>query len=175
LNRPSLESSARDLGAEPAGDEEHGSADASDASRSRRHRSVRAQTISVKRMPQRELVLARLLLPEAAERRLPVVRGECADGDRPCPFISCVYHLFLDVSPSTGAIKVNFPDLWDDDGGIRFDEMPETCALDVAERGGATLDRVARITNLTRERVRQIEAVSLAALVEELRGVVEGR
>jgi hypothetical protein len=136
---------------------------------------VRAQTISVKRLPQRELVLARLLLPEAAERRLPIVRGECADGDRPCPFVSCKYHLFLDVSPSTGAIKVNFPDLWDEDGGIRFDEMPETCALDVAERGGATLDRVASITNLTRERVRQIEAVSLADLVEELRGLVEPR
>jgi hypothetical protein len=35
-------------------------------------------------------------------------------------------------------------------------DMPETCALDVAERGGATLEEVGRLLRVTRERVRQI-------------------
>jgi hypothetical protein len=141
--------------------------------RSRRQRAVRAHTISVKRLSHRELTLARALYPEAARRRLPVVRDDCVDGERPCPFVSCRHHLFLDVSPATGAIKINFPDLCDADGGIRFEEMPETCALDVADRGGATSDRVAVMTNLTRERVRQIEASASAVLIERLRGFLE--
>jgi hypothetical protein len=52
--------------------------------------------------------------------------------------------------------------------------MPETCALDVADRGGASSERLAELTNLTRERVRQIEAAASALLVDELRGFVEG-
>ena len=45
---------------------------------------------------------------------------------------------------------MNFPDLevW---------EMTETCALDVADRGGITLEDVGNILNLTRERIRQVE------------------
>jgi hypothetical protein len=48
--------------------------------------------------------------------RLPVLnrptnRSECKDGPRPCPWISCRHHLYLDVDDETGAIKVNFPGL----------------------------------------------------------------
>jgi Sigma-70, region 4 len=124
--------------------------------RSRRKRDVRARTISVKRMTKRELEIGRLLYPETDYEK-PRTRADCADAPRPCPFVSCQHHLFLDVSSRTGAIKLNFPDLevW---------EMTETCALDVADRGGTTLEEVGAIMNLTRERIRQVEVKALAKL-----------
>src|SRR5688572_23421296 len=77
--------------------------------RSRRKRDVRARTISIKRMTKRELEFGRLLYPETDYDK-PRTRAECADGPRPCPFISCKHHLYVDVSPRTGAIKLNFPE-----------------------------------------------------------------
>jgi hypothetical protein len=78
--------------------------------------------------------------------------------------VACKYHLYIDVSPRTGAIKLNFPDLevWD---------MGESCALDVADRGGTTLEDVGAIMNLTRERIRQVEVRALAKL-EALRDMM---
>jgi hypothetical protein len=131
--------------------------------RSRRKRDVRARTISVKRMTKRELEIGRLLYPETDYWK-PRTRAECAEGPRPCPFVSCKYHLFIDVSSKTGAIKLNFPDLevW---------ELNESCALDVADRGGTTLEDVGAIMNLTRERIRQVEVKALAKL-EALRDMM---
>ncbi len=125
--------------------------------RSRRKRAVRARTISVKRMTKRELELGRLLYPDMEDVERPRAREACLESERPCPFVSCTHHLYLDVSARTGAIKVNFPDLdvW---------EMSETCALDVADRGGTTLEEVGAIMNLTRERIRQVEVKGLAKL-----------
>ena len=76
---------------------------------------------------------------------------------RPCPYVSCKHHLYLDVNPETGSIKLNFPDLevW---------EMAETCSLDVADKGGITLEEVGEILNLTRERIRQVEVRGLLKL-----------
>ena len=87
----------------------------------------------------------------------PRSRAECAGAQRPCMFISCKHHLYLDVNPSTGSIKLNFPDkeVW---------ELDETCALDVADRGGITLEEVGTIMNLTRERIRQVETRGLLKL-----------
>jgi hypothetical protein len=71
--------------------------------------------------------------------------------------VSCKHNLYLDVNPSTGSIKLNFPDkeIW---------ELEETCALDVADRGGITLEEVGGIMNLTRERIRQVETRGLQKL-----------
>ena len=125
--------------------------------RSRRKRAIRAKTISVKRMTKRELELGRMLYPDVEDIERPRTREQCTDAPRPCPFVSCQHHLYLDVSARTGAIKLNFPDLevWD---------MTETCALDVADRGGTTLEEVGAIMNLTRERIRQVEVKGLAKL-----------
>jgi hypothetical protein len=138
--------------------------------RSRRKRDVRARTISVKRMTKRELEIGRLLYPETDYWK-PRTRAECKGGPRPCPFISCKHHLFVDVSPRTGAIKLNFPDLevW---------ELSESCALDIADHGGTTLEDVGAIMNLTRERIRQVEVKALAKLealsdMETLRDYVD--
>jgi hypothetical protein len=126
-----------------------------DERRSRRKRMVRARTISVKRMTKRELEAGRRLYPEPVTR--PAMRVECLGVPRPCPFVGCFFNLYLDVSPTTGAIKLNFPDL-------EPDELRESCVLDVAEAGGETLERVGELANITRERVRQIEQRALVRL-----------
>lgn len=72
----------------------------------------------------------------------PMTRADCLDGPRPCPWVSCRYHLFW-------ARRKRAKPPW---------EMDETCTLDIADRGGVTLDVVAAVMGLTRERVRQIEA-----------------
>ncbi|MBI5610817.1 MAG: hypothetical protein HY902_18205 [Deltaproteobacteria bacterium] len=92
--------------------------------------------------------------------RRPENRSECREGVRPCPFVACKHHLYLDVNPVTGSIKINFPD-------IEVWEMAETCALDIAERGGLTLEEVGTIMNLTRERIRQVEVSGLEKLQAE--------
>ena len=130
--------------------------------RRKRRSRARARTISIRRLSKAELNRGKELYPEMDYWR-PKTRGECADMERPCPFVSCKYHLYIDVHPVRGSIKVNFPDLevW---------EMTDTCALDIAGRGGITLEDVGAIMNLTRERVRQLETAGLSKLktVEEV-------
>lgn len=97
------------------------------------------------------------ILDEFAPER-PKTRGDCAGGERPCPWVSCRYHLYLDAKARS--IQFNHPDV--DEGDL--DRLVETCALDVADRGGVTLEVIARLLNLTRERVRQIEAKAAGKL-----------
>jgi hypothetical protein len=122
----------------------------------RRKRPVRARTIPVKKMTKEQLRIGRLIYPEEDHDR-PRTRAECSGAERPCPFVSCKHHLYLDVNPETGSIKMNFPD-------VEVWNMTETCALDVAERGGVTLEEVGEIMNLTRERIRQLEMSGLSKL-----------
>jgi hypothetical protein len=94
----------------------------------------------------------------------PKTRADCIDGPRPCPFVSCKHHLYLDIVTDGGngggprvsvpRVKLAFPHL-------EVDELPETCSLDVADRGGATLEQVGDLLNVTRERARQVEMHAL--------------
>jgi hypothetical protein len=95
----------------------------------------------------------RTLLEELMKSR-PKQRSECVSSPRPCVFVSCKYNLYLDVNPETGSIKLNFPEK-------ELFELEYTCALDVAEKGGITLEEVGEIMNLTRERIRQVETRGL--------------
>jgi hypothetical protein len=83
----------------------------------------------------------------------PRARGDCEKGPRPCPWVSCKYHLYLDVNPNTGAVKVNFPHLevW---------QLEETCALDVADRGGIPMEEVGEAINLLTSRISQMETLA---------------
>ncbi|HET9959476.1 MAG TPA: hypothetical protein VFQ61_33525 [Polyangiaceae bacterium] len=87
----------------------------------------------------------------------PKVRADCSDGLRPCPYVGCRYHLYLDVTPGTGTIRLSFPELevW---------EMQHSCALDVADQSGISAEHVSVLMNISRERVRQIEAAALSKL-----------
>ncbi len=127
----------------------------------------RSKTMSRKEMA-RELRRRRLSgevdpeeqeLLRSVEENRPRTRADCINGPRPCLFVSCKHNLYLDVNPETGSIKLNFPDkeIW---------ELEHTCALDVAEKGGITLEEVGEIMNLTRERIRQVETRGLAKLRE---------
>lgn len=126
----------------------------------------------MKRLSKSNLLRGRLEYPEETKHLRPATRAECVDGSRPCPFVSCKHHLYLDVTPKTGAIKLNFPDL-------EVEQLTESCTLDVADRGGATLEEVGAIANITRERIRQIEVKALALIAasdeaDVLREFVDG-
>lgn len=119
----------------------------------------RSRTIPARRLTRAEINEG-IALADYMDYRRPRVRSECRGGVRPCPFVACKHHLYLDVNPATGSIKINFPD-------IEVWEMTETCALDIAERGGLTLEEVGSIMNLTRERIRQVEVAGLEKLQAE--------
>jgi len=124
--------------------------------RRRRRTRPRSKTIAMKRLTREELRVGALMYPPVDIPR-PTNREECRGEIRPCPWVACKHHLYLDINPETGSIKINFPDLepW---------ELKHTCALDVAERGGITLEEVGEIMNLTRERIRQVEVRGLLKL-----------
>ncbi len=117
----------------------------------------RSKTIALRRLTRAALAAGAELYPPVEDVERPRTRAECREAARPCPWVACKHHLYLDINPRTGSIKLNFPDLepWD---------LEHTCALDVAESGGRTLEEIGQITNLTRERVRQVEVRGLLAL-----------
>ncbi len=124
--------------------------------RQKRRTRMRSKTIAPRRLSKEELKM-RDLFPVLQDFDRPTSRGECKEGMRPCPYVSCKHHLYLDVNTETGSIKLNFPDL-------EVQEMAETCSLDVADKGGITLEEVGEILNLTRERIRQVEVRGLLKL-----------
>jgi hypothetical protein len=138
-----------------------------DQARSRRRHGVAGRSILLR--AGKNDALATPAPDEEAESLRPRTRADCKEGIRPCPFVTCKHHLYLDVSSRTGSIKLNFPDL-------EVEEMKESCVLDVADRGAAKLDEMAEVMNLTRERIRQLGVSALERLHGDLavQGWVEG-
>lgn len=95
-------------------------------------------------------------------KRQPRTRGGCKEVYRPCPFVGCKYHLYLDVSNDGTSIKFNFPEIMPEQMDPRA-----SCALDVALRGDHTLEEVGEMMNITRERVRQIEEMALLEVLDD--------
>lgn len=136
--------------------------------RRRRRSRPRPRTLALKRITREELALGAMMYPPVDVRR-PTTRSDCEHGindQRPCPWVGCRYHLYLEVNEDTGSIKLVFPELepW---------ELTETCALDVADRGGVTLEEVGVLSNRTRERVRQEETRALVKLLGDGRLGIE--
>jgi len=85
-----------------------------------------------------------------AENPRPQSREECEGGIRPCPWVSCRHHLFLEVHATSGAIRLNHP-------GVALEDMKHTCSLDLAAAGVSSLSETAKNLGISHERVRQIE------------------
>lgn len=111
----------------------------------------------------------------------PRTRADCVDGFRPCPWVSCRYHLLLYVRADgtfelahhkgiTGRKRAIRPTpeeeaAWIKNAVNRLSRMEESCALDVAARGGLLPSEIAKLAGLTKQRISQIES----ALRERLR------
>lgn len=86
----------------------------------------------------------------------PKTWADCQDGPRPCPWVSCKHHLYIEVNPVTGSVQFPF-------GHLEIDQLKHTCSIDAALDGPFTLEEVGELTNRTKERVRQIETKALTA------------
>lgn len=83
-----------------------------------------------------------LRLVEPVKVSLPLTRGDCVDGPRPCPHSTCRYHLASDV--------------------IAGHSPSETCCLDVADRAA---DRAEENARLREEAAEREEAILLGESV----------
>lgn len=97
-------------------------------------------------------VVARLWTNDTMLHRRPVTRADCVNGPRPCPYVSCHHHLYWEVAGK---------DIAQDRPAVSVSSLKESCALDVADRGGVTLADVGDMFGICRERVRQIEVTAL--------------
>lgn len=102
-------------------------------------------------------------------RVLPATRGECIDEPRPCPYVSCRFHLLLNVTSNGRLYRTRD---FDEDSAESLLEalaaMPETCALDVADRGAHTFEQISEFLGVdTKEVFRhyEIAADKMAVLV----------
>lgn len=76
-----------------------------------------------------------------------------------CPFVSCKYHLYLDVT-SIGSLTLNHPDK-------EVFDLDDTCLLDATKYGERTLSDVGKLMNLTYDRIRQIQNEAFEKLKQE--------
>ena len=125
-------------------------------------------------------------LDPTAEPKRPQTRADCQKVPRPCPWVGCKHHLLLEVYEG-GAIAIAsrrrardgrpvslyvrprpspmIIGRFCDQAVATLERLQDTCALDVAERGGHTLAETgAFMGNVTREHVRQIEVRGLKKL-----------
>ncbi|MGM0597703.1 MAG: sigma factor-like helix-turn-helix DNA-binding protein [Myxococcota bacterium] len=116
-----------------------------------RPKTILAKTLSKEEKKQSAL------LDDYMHEDMPKTRAECKYGYRPCPYVRCKYNLYLHVK-NNGSIVQNWK--------ANVCDMTESCALDISERGGHTLDQIGEFLNLTRERIRQLEASALKKLKE---------
>ena len=100
-------------------------------------------------------------MTQAALAPAPVVRASptraaCLSGVRPCPWVRCRHHLYLEVRPN-GSLHFPF-------GEVELDELRDTCALDVADRGRQSLSATAEAMGLSKASALNIEGRALMHL-----------
>jgi hypothetical protein len=125
----------------------------------------RARTENLNKLSQARLaeIHAEARLAKRVAKLRPQTRGECAGGERPCPWLGCRHHLALDVHEETGGLKENFPHLRILQEPENLVYLRDTCALDVADRvqdegGEMEWEDIGRTMNLGIERCRQLAA-----------------
>lgn len=101
------------------------------------------------------LALLSVTLDDRSARvSLPITRGDCASVPRPCPHTGCRFHVLPDRRGPAGET---------------YEDLLVSCTLDAADEGGLTLKQVGEILGITRERVRQIEAVAVPKYIARMR------
>lgn len=125
---------------------------------------VRPVTVAAKRISHRAIAQAQEVYPleehtfgEGRPRSYELCTKIGLGSVIPCPFVSCRSHLYVDVNPANGSIRVSRPDLDPTD-------LPETCGRRLMDQGGLTLESLGDGMNVTRERIRQLEMLALAEL-----------
>lgn len=109
-------------------------------------------TAALHRQMRRRLPILDVPDDEPVDINRPRTRGECANVPRPCPWASCQYSLLVDIDAHGHAHEVGLP------------ETSTACALDVADGGESTLEDIAELAGVTRERIRQIESKAFEAI-----------
>lgn len=107
-----------------------------------------------KRITADDLRIGKLLYPEKIQK--PKIRKDCENSERPCLYISCRYNLYLEEN--NGNVKTN---------SKNPHNLKESCTLDVAAKGENTLEFIADLFGLTRERIRQIEERAIAKIEKD--------
>lgn len=92
------------------------------------------------------------------DRKRPKCRLECIGGPRPCPWVSCKYHLFGDFEDD-GSYHCNHP-------GKEPWELEHTCALDLADEGPLSTEQIGAAIGVGAERARQIVVEGIQSLRE---------
>ena len=82
--------------------------------------------VKLKKLSPEEHKNVALLAPETNYWR-PRTRSECANVARPCPYVSCRHHLYLDIQ-SNGKLRINHKNR-------EPGELQHSCSLDIADRG----------------------------------------
>lgn len=84
-----------------------------------------------------------------SSRSRPTCRSECREGPRPCPWLQCRYHLWMEERY----------------GSVRLRVGAESCALDIAERGDeVTFTELGELLGVSQSRAHQICADALTKL-----------
>jgi hypothetical protein len=104
---------------------------------------------------------------ERVELVRPRVRADCEHAVRPCPWAGCRWHL-LNVRHSDGRLEVGGLVLEAEADGATVDvfteaaaeavvNLPESCALDLADQDGMSQHEVGAVLGVSGARVGQLE------------------
>lgn len=92
----------------------------------------------------------------------PEWRSDCKGKERPCPWVRCKHHMvwYSNITSKVSSRRrKQIVTLRDKNNDIVVDKilrMKDTCSLDIQDTGSQTLNSIAYLFNMTRERVRQM-------------------
>lgn len=110
------------------------------------------------RRRRRRVRLRLVTTQQTAGEARPLVRSDCQGGVRPCPWVGCRHHLFLEVD-AAGALHVPV--------GTQPWQLEHSCALDLAREGGLSAQEVGDALRLSHTAVLQIERRALAKAMRD--------
>lgn len=147
-----------------------------------------ATPVTVKPPPaprRRRTILVGSLRPKKkAQKLLPVIgmhfekpisRSDCVDAERPCPWVSCRYHM----AHRLGSGHANRPTVRDGSEDPHLDildpdkwatELPVSCMLDITDRGlPVSADECSEVMGISAHQVRKIAAKAVGRMKAMLR------